>query len=376
MLLKQKNDIAPVGGDIMPKKYKYTKYFTCDGHRYVVRADSMEELYEKKANKIRDLVEGKVILSGSTTVAEWTNKAFETYKTNVSPAVLKNQLYRVNKNILSIIGHVPLKSIKPIQCQEILNNQIGMSWSQVRAIKQDLNFIFSTALKNKLILENPAADLVTPKSYKHSRRSITRYEREHMLRVFAKSNKYRVFELMLYCGCRSEEAINAEGRDIIVKDGKYLLHIRGTKTANADRLVPISKRMPREVLAELLNVPKFAPLAPNSAGRKHSESSYKRMTAKFKREVNIEMGCRVYRNQLVPPLPLADDFVPYDFRHTYCTDLQRDHVDIRIAQKLMGHSSIDMTANIYTNLDEDDILDAADLIGASVKGVAEGVAQQ
>jgi hypothetical protein len=54
----------------MPKKYKYTKYFTCDGHRYVVRANSMEELYEKKANKIRDFKEGRVILSGSTTVKQ------------------------------------------------------------------------------------------------------------------------------------------------------------------------------------------------------------------------------------------------------------------------------------------------------------------
>ena len=35
----------------MPKKYKYTKYFTYDGHRYVVRANSMEELYERKLTR-------------------------------------------------------------------------------------------------------------------------------------------------------------------------------------------------------------------------------------------------------------------------------------------------------------------------------------
>ena len=55
---------------------------------------------------------------------------------------------------------------------------------------------------------------------------------------------------------------------------------------------------------------------------------------------------RVYRNQLIPPLPLADDFVPYDLRHTYCTDLARAGVDIRTAQKLMGHANISVTADI------------------------------
>ena len=69
--------------------------------------------------------------------------------------------------------------------------------------------------------------------------------------------------------------------------------------------------------------------------------------------MNIEMGCKVYRNELIPPLPLDDDFVPYFFRHTYCTDLQKKGIDIRMAQKLMGHSDISLTANIYTHFDDD-----------------------
>ena len=43
----------------MPKKYKYTKSFTFDGHRYYVHSDTLEEVYEKKTNQPRDLREGK-----------------------------------------------------------------------------------------------------------------------------------------------------------------------------------------------------------------------------------------------------------------------------------------------------------------------------
>ncbi len=74
------------------------------------------------------------------------------------------------------------------------------------------------------------------------------------------------------------------------------------------------------------------------------------------------MGCEVYRNELIPPLPLAPDFVPYMFRHTYCTDLQKKGIDIRTAQKLMGHSSISITAEIYTHVDTKEIVKAGKIL--------------
>ena len=73
--------------------------------------------------------------------------------------------------------------------------------------------------------------------------------------------------------------------------------------------------------------------------------------------MNIELGCKTYRNALVPPYPLANDICSYNLRHTYCTNLQRRGVDIRTAQKLMGHSDIRMTANIYSHTSIDDLRD-------------------
>ena len=80
--------------------------------------------------------------------------------------------------------------------------------------------------------------------------------------------------------------------------------------------------------------------------------------------MNISMGAKVYRNQLIPPLPLADDFVPYLLRHTYCTDLKKKGIDVRIAKDLMGHADIRTTANIYDHNDDDSLMEAARLINA------------
>lgn len=82
----------------------------------------------------------------------------------------------------------------------------------------------------------------------------------------------------------------------------------------------------------------------------------------IERDMNIDMGCKIYRSALVPPLPLADDFVPYCLRHTYCTDLCKAGVDVRTAQKLMGHANISVTADIYTHVDIEDIKNARELI--------------
>lgn len=94
--------------------------------------------------------------------------------------------------------------------------------------------------------------------------------------------------------------------------------------------------------------------------------------------MNISMRCKRYRNYLQSQCPLAEDFVPYNLRHTFCTDLQKKGVDIRTAQKLMGHSDITLTANIYTNLDNNDVISAAKTINNNHKlkeGATKGATQ-
>lgn len=346
------------------KKYKIRKTFTFDGKRYSAYGDSEKEALLRMFEKKKALEEGKVTVSGSMTVSEWTEIAISTYKQNVSPEVMKDMMMRIRKHILSAIGYRALRSVKPLDCQAIMNKCSGMSFSHIQKLTQELRFIFSTAVQNKLILENPAQYITLPKAVKGKRQSLTEDERKVFLRACEGTDRFRVFQLMYYCGCRPAEAIGCEGRDLGVMDGVSILHIRGTKTVNADRIVPI----PEDFYDLIKDTPSDEPLAPNDRGRHHSESSYNRAVSSLRREMNILLGCRVYRNQLIPPFPLRESFVPYDLRHTFCTDLARKGVDIRIAQKLMGHSSINITSDIYTHVDSQQILsEAIKILGKNVK---------
>lgn len=335
-------------------KYEYDTTFTYNGKRYRVRAHSLEDLYTKKANKLRDLKENVIIYDSHILVDAWSERAFDTYKHDVNGVDDMKRRYR--KYVSPFIGLKQIGQVKAVECQTILNNCAGMSFSHINKLRQELFFIFEKALDNQLIPINPAKKLSMPKYSKGERRSITDHERKHLYRVYGKDPAYILFIIMLECGCRPEEAINLIGRDVDPKE--HLLHIRGTKTKNADRYVPI----PDDLFRVISRIKPFSFICPNRDGNRHSASSYNRLCAHLRRDLCISMGCKVYRNQLIPPLPLADDFVPYCLRHTYCTDLCKAGVDIRTAQKLMGHANISITADIYTHVDLDDIKTAGDLI--------------
>ena len=343
----------------MAYKYKFQKMFTFEGQRYCVKANSMEELYEKMAAKKQELKDGSRILTPSTTVDQWSKVAYDTYKSSVKG--LPAMKLRYDKYISPAIGRIPISKVSAVQCQGILNNCAGMSFSHVDKLRQELRFLFQSAMDNDLVRKNPAANITLPENNKGVRRSITDQERDHLYRVYKQYPPFILFILMLRCGCRPAEAAGLIGRDI--DHSKRLLHIRGTKTALSDRYVPI----PDDLYAEIKGVKPFEPICPNNSGQAHSEESYKKLRRRLKRELNISMGTKVYRNALIPPYALSEDFEPYCLRHTYCTDLCKAGVDVRTAQKLMGHATITITADIYTHIDQSQILDAGDKINEYFK---------
>lgn len=342
---------------------KITKSFTYEGKRHYVSAPTEAEASVKAAMMLRDLEENKTVVTGNTTVSEWAYKAVKVYKTNQADITQKKYIQRMKSCILSEIGNMPLKQVKPLHCQNTLNLQKGKSKRQINEVAQTLNFIFRKALENNLITSNPAEYLTKPSGTKTSRRSLTDNERKHFQKVCA-DDRFIVFLLMYFCGCRPSEAREVKGMDIQMVDGVNALHIRGTKTARSDRVVPL----PDPLYERIKDTGKFKYAAPNENGSKHTDKSYGRAVKSLYRQMNISMGCKVYRNSLIPPLPLADDFVPYCLRHTYCTDLQKAGVDIRAAQYLMGHSDIKLTANIYTHLDNRTVGGVALLLSGTTGG--------
>lgn len=342
------------------KKYNYVrKTFTHNGKRYEVYAKTEREAMRKMMEKQIALEKNELSVNGNTLLKDWYKTAFKTYKPDVSAEYLKETEYRFKKHVISDIGNYPLQKITPLQLQSILNRQKDKSKSHIAKLYQEIFFVFDCARKNNMIARNPAADLVRPSGTLNKRRSLTEEERKHLLKVIPTDPRFNFFELMLYCGCRPGEAMEVRYDDVTMIKSVPFLHIRGTKTANSDRFVPI----PEELQGALAKTSGNGYFALSRANKRHTDSTYRHMVSALKRAMNISMGVKVEKNQLVKPLLLADDFVPYLLRHTYCTDLKKKGVDVRIAKDLMGHADIKTTANIYDHSDDDTLMLAAKQMG-------------
>lgn len=340
------------------KKYNIRRKITIEGKCYSIYADNEKQYAEKVRRKIEEVETGNKIKGGNTVLKVWAEECISTYKTNMRESTLNSYRSKMNTYILNQIGDMRLKDIKPMHCQKVINAYTGYSKTTINDIYQMLNFLFSKAVENSLIASNPARHITKPSGTRGSRRSITEVERDHIWKVCSQDRRYYLYLLMLECGCRPSEAAEAMGRDIIKAEGYNMLHIRGTKSSHADRIVPI----PDELYRLIKNTPKTDYIACNSRGNKITYDNRSRLWNSCKRQLNISMGCKTYRNRLIPPYPIAPDLVPYCLRHTYCTDLARKGIDLRLAQKLMGHSDITLTANIYTNFTDDDIVKAAKIL--------------
>lgn len=334
----------------MKKEDTITKSFRYGGKKYFVYGKTEKEVLIKMANKKRDLEEGKISKSSQMLLKDWAEVCVETYKTGQKEITRKKYMYRMQHCILDKIGSMPLSSIKPVDLQRILNDLNGQSKTQINEVYQQLQLLFGKAFENKYIRENPALYLVKPKGYKNHRREITPEERAALISVAQEDSRFDMFLFMLYAGLRPSEAQHLMYEDIKIINGKPVLHVRGTKTVNADRLVPLKKD-----LYEKYGLKKSGYIFTTKNGRLYTETNYRNLCKALYRAMDIELGAVLYRNEILES-KLAEDFCPYLFRHSFTCDCARKGIDIRTTARMLGHSSIAITNDIYTHIGNDLIL--------------------
>ena len=280
---------------------------------------------------------------------------------SVSKSAYEDLQYTL-RAIVKGIGDKPLSQIRIVKIQEYLNSLTDYSDSTIKKRYDFTKQLFHHAYRNGCTPTDYSEDLTRPKGVATKNgRSLTDQERSVLLSVL-KGHRGELFcKLILYCGLRPSEAQALQWKDIdskrltisVSKSMKRDGSIGPPKTPSAYREVPI----PFHLVPLLKNrgEPFGYLFTRNLTWRR-------RMWDNVKREMNLAMGCYTYRNKLVPPFPLADDFTLYNLRHTYCTDLERKGVPINIASRLMGHSNISITSKVYTHASDEALEIARKLI--------------
>lgn len=339
------------------KIYQHRATFTdASGRKHDIRAHSKTELLEKLAKAKQDADAGvKPLQSSTITVREWADTCFSMYKQDADANTLYIQRNCFDRHVNDIIGHLRVKDVSPLHCQQTINECAGLADYTVRRVAQLMRFVFDKAVANNIIRHNPCDGMVLPKGGKQKRRALTAHEQKLVFQTAELNPQYSFFLVMMCCGLRNSEVAALRGIDLKQINGEWFLHVNGSKTENARRDVPC----PDYLRERLPQVSPFDYLFHNQRGGQMNRPNYERLWKHFKRDMNIQAGCRVYRNQLVPPYPVADDLCSYMLRHTYCSNLIMRGVNINVVKTLMGHSTIAITSDIYTHIDDGAIVEVA-----------------
>jgi|SRR3989344_1423437 len=214
-----------------------------------------------------------------------------------------------------------------------LNQQIVKDYIQEKISKKDpssishdifaIQFFFDKVLNQKIYLPRPKRNKTIPKI-------LTKEEVKAM--ISATNNiKHKLILKMLYgCGLRVSEIVNLKKEDINFEED--LIHIRLAK-GKKDRFVKIPESL-KENLQNYYNLNKDDFLFPSNRGGKLTTATIQAIVESSAKKANIKK--EVY---------------PHLLRHSFATHLLEQGTDLRIIQKLLGHSDI-KTTQIYTQISQ------------------------
>ena len=341
------------------KKHKdhRTSFVDADGNRHHFEDNTAAGLAAQVAVRQYELAHPVKKITRNTTVEIWLAEYLETY---VEPYVTKKKYgnYKSRaKRIIGkdnehyIIGHLPLKDVTPRACNTVLMSLEDCSHDYIRKVMSLMRNAFDIAVDEGLMLKNPAPrlkDMRMPINSKPDgeRRPAMATEIKQLYDSAKRlGDRYESYIILIHrFGLRPSEAGRVQRCHFNLKS--MTLHVIGTKSKNATREVPI----PDDLLPwiEKYEDP-FALLVTNYYGKPTTDTKRTKMWYALKRDIHINNGGNLYRNEVVPPFVVAEDLELYCLRHNYAGDMIAKGIPIDIVKLLMGHATSKIT-NRYIDL--------------------------
>lgn len=282
------------------------------------------------------------------------------------------------------IGEMHIKDIMPLDIQGVLNamEANGASTNTMNTALGRVRECFDFAIGNRLVKTNPCLAVVVPWVYKQTKEEIalTQKEQDAFLEVMEGNWYKELFYFMCLTGVRVGELGGLKWKDIDFTRKKIRIsrslscnYVDGTKTemlvppktANSVREIPFMGEM-EEILKSQRE--KQKKLKADLGERWRSKGEFDNLVfttsmgstcTRYIVEKEIKKAIKELRNREAyqameekrAPKEIRD-FHPHSLRHTFATRCFEHNMNPKVVQKLMGHSNINITLNIYTHVME------------------------
>jgi integrase len=223
----------------------------------------------------------------------------------------------------------------------------------VRRALATLQMILSAAVREEIIPANPARNIDKPTVPDHP---VTAWEPEHVGEFFDRAGRHRLgplLELAVLTGLRRGEItglhwsdVDLVGREIVVRHNRVSVDGRVQETTTKTRSG--RRTLPRRLSGCLLTW-QLRQAEDREAAQEAWQTHGHVFTMEDGRALDPAYVTRLFQKLRRQGEPLPDlDF--HGLRHCYASLMIDAGADISIVSKLLGHSSISVTADIYAHM--------------------------
>jgi len=265
---------------------------------------------------------------------------------------IKKIKYNLKNEIDDIdISDVNAELIKQITLSDIYSfiNYVSIkrqnsTYARARKIAAIRSFFNYLETKAKIIKENPARELESPKINKRHPVYLTLEQSKKLLDSIKGRNKERdvaIITLFLNCGLRLSELVSID----ISKIKGDTLTVVGK--GNKERTVYLNKACIKAINSYLAVRPKDGVVDKDAL-----------FLSERKKRIDKRTVEKLVKKYIISAGLLNDKYTPHKLRHTAATLMYKyGKVDIRALQHILGHESVS-TTQIYTHIDDEILRDA------------------
>lgn len=339
-------------------------------NRKTVYAKTQKELDQKCAEILHQVSLGTLSADEHAVFGELAETWVEDFKPGISDK-MRLRYKSVLHTQLAPLHKMKIKELKPMHLQQIINKMVDAGYAQksMLTVKQTATQILDLAVQNDIVFRNVFAKVKVPHVEPAERLPITDEQRKLILATWQGHRMGLPTLLMLYCGLRRGEMLALLWSDIDLTAGTLSVNkaadmptnassVKKPKTKAGIRNVPIPDIIRPAVLQARANADSLYVCPAVQTGGMMSAQAYDMAWKSYMHYLNLCAGGRdkirtKNKNgevQFLPAVQAMESFTAHQLRHAYATTLYDAGVDVKTAQKLLGHSDFSVTMKIYTHL--------------------------
>lgn len=337
--------------------------------RFVDRFGKRKAKRSKKLQEVRQWLADATYIDEHSDIEQATNMLVDAWfeywidvkKKTVRPNTVRNYTERYNKNIQKVIGRKILTEVKPIHCQKIFTNMAdeGYKTSTIYQARITLFNMLEFAKENDVILSNPCkksvkSDMGKPSQKKEALTIDTQKKFLECAKGQSYENQYR---FILQTGLRTGELIGLKWEDIdftkktvkIQRSMEYR-HSVGEwrsgepKSKSGYRTIPLTDEAIRILIAQ-----------------KEKNKNIKEIQEEWSEFIFLSRKGEPVKNSAYDTalFKICDKaeinrFSMHVLRHTFATRCIEGGMMPKTLQKILGHSNIGITMNLYVHITEEE----------------------